>query len=181
MKFLYIFILLFTVTVFSFENNEEKEIAKLTNSQKVSKASSMIATMESTLKEAYTILKRTRKEKDLIKLNCVNESIKKIKGLLKRSKDDSINLQEAISKDDNKSTNYYYTKISLASGNIKQAGIETLSCTGTVTIEMTPVVGVSVEDLVVEKDYVEENNGDLTIEEVKSNVELEPVLASPYF
>lgn len=180
MKIIYILIILLSTTLFSFEDNQEKEILKLSNQEKLSKATSMISKMDSSLSEAYSILKKTRKEKDVIKLNCVNESISKIKGLLKRSKDDSMSLQEAISKDDTKSSNYYFTKISLASNNIKQYSIEVLSCSGTITIEADPVVGISVEDLIVEKDYLEVNENSST-DEINSNVKLEPIQVSPYF
>ena len=185
MKTIYILIFLLATTAFSIESIRTKS---QTGSQMISSSTSMLVQMEATLTEAYSILKKTRKEKDVIKLNCVNESITKIKGLLKRSKDDLISLQESVSKDDMKASNYYFTKISLASDNIKQGGVEVLSCTGTITIEMTPVVGVTVEELVVEKDYVENNNSQTSPspigedDENNSNtVELSPIQASPYF
>ena len=178
MKYIIIFFMFFSFVIFSLEPNES-QISKLSSEQKISKASAMISKMEATLNDAYSILKKTRKEKDVVKLNCVNESIRKIKGLLKRSKDDFINLQESIAKADTKSINYYYTKISLASGNIKQAGVEALSCTGTITIEAHPVIDVTVEELVVNNDY-SDDDAPVSFEKV-SNVELEPILASPYF
>ena len=166
---------------FSFDNDMESKISKMSDKQKVSKATQMISSMESVLNDAYAILKKTRKEKDIVKLNCVNESIRKIKGLLKRSKEDMMSLQEAIAKDDKKSSNYYYTKITLANDNIKQASIEVLSCEGTITIETDgdaekPVLKFKVEGLVVDKDYVED-----TEFEQNNNLSLEPVEASPYF
>jgi len=180
MKIIYILIFLLATAAFSLEN--DAKTPALSSSQMISKSTSMVTQMEATLTEAYSILKKTRNEKDVIKLNCVNESISKIKGLLKRSKDDLISLQEAVSKDDAKSSNYYYTKISLANDNIKQAGMEVLSCSGTITIEMTPVVGMTVEELVVETNYIEDAS------EITSNsnnesskVELTPMQVSPYF
>lgn len=179
MKYIYILLILLSTILFSFENEQEAKIAKLSSTQKISTATAMISKMEGTLKDAYNILKKTRKEKDIIKLNCVNESIKKIKGLLKRSKDDSMSLQEAIAKDDAKSANYYYTKITLANENIKQSRVEALSCEGTITIEAkdTPSLKVSIEELVVEKSYVD----DVDFQIQESKVDLEPIQASPYF
>jgi hypothetical protein len=175
---MYILLILMSTILFSFDNDQEKDIQKLSSEQKVTKANSMISKMEGSLKEAYIILKKTRKEKDVIKLNCVNDSIRKISGLLKRSKDDSINLQESIAKDDPKSINYYYTKISLANENIKQASIEALSCSGTITIESNPVVDISIEELVVENNYLDD---DYEVYKQESNVDLTPLSASPYF
>ncbi len=181
MKYIYILLILLSTLLFSFENEQEAKIAKLSSSQKISTATAMISKMGGSLKEAYNILKKTRKEKDIIKLNCVNESIKKIKGLLKRSKEDLMSLQESIAKDDAKSANYYYTKITLANQNIKQASVEALSCEGTITIEAkdnnVPSLDVSVEDLVVEKSYVD----DIDFQIQESKVDLEPIQASPYF
>jgi len=182
MRYVYILLLLLSTILFSFENDQEAKISKLSSSQKIENANSMVSKMSTSLKEAYNILKKTRKEKDVIKLNCVNESIRKIKGLLKRSKDDLISMQESISKDDGKSSNYYYTKISLANENIKQASIEVLSCQGTITIESeegAPSLEVSIEELIVEENYNIEDL-DLKISD-STNVKLEPIQASPYF
>ena len=179
MKYIYILLILLSTILFSFENDQEAKIAKMSTQQKISSANSMLSKMEGALKEAYGILKKTRKEKDVIKLNCVNESIKKIKGLLKRSKEDSMSLQEAVAKDDIKSANYYYTKITLANENIKQASVEALSCEGTITIDPKdkPSLKFSVEELVVEESYVD----DVDFQIQESKVDLEPIQASPYF
>jgi len=182
MKFVTVLILLFfSVTIFSVDMDDNK-ISKIPDGKKIENAGKMIASMESVLSDAYNILKRTRKEKDIVKLNCVNESIRKIKGLLKRSKEDLMSLQEAVAKDDKKSSNYYYTKILLANDNIKQASVEVLSCEGTITIETEgeedkPKLYVKFEGIVVDEDYVDNTQ----FEQGDLNISLEPVEASPYF
>ncbi len=175
-------ITLFFLIAFSLSavtDNNELDINKLSTKEKVDSANSFITGMEKDLDNAYKLLKKTRKEKDIVKLNCVSDNVTQIKALLKRSKDDSINLTEAISQNEEKSIQHYFAKIYLAHKTIQQANISLLACSGTiVAFGESKDVEITIDELLVDEDYSDEND----IVTLGSNYSSdEPIQISPYF
>jgi len=68
--------------------------------EKLQKSAESIDKMKSSLKSVLTRVEEARNEKDVVKLNCVNEKLTQIKGLLKVAEQSDIALHEAISNKD---------------------------------------------------------------------------------
>lgn len=185
MKFIKIVLILLVTTTLLGASRDVERPKNLNNSQKKERAEGYITSMKSVLKEAYAVLKSTRKEKDIAKLNCVNDNIRQINGLLKRSKEDLINMSDPENEENPKTFNHYFTKIFLAYKNVGNTKTVLMACSGSmITYKGARDLEVQVEDLVIDRDYIaEERTKDIifeTAEEQQENV-LEPVQISPYF
>ena len=93
-----------------------------------------LADMNKVLEKVMAILKETRKEKDIIKLNCVNDKVTAIKGLIKVSELGSIAFKEAIVKNDKGTMENEFTKISISYQKVKQLQAEAEACIGEMAI-----------------------------------------------
>jgi hypothetical protein len=89
-------------------------------------------------------LAEARDKHDFIRLNCINEKLTAVKGLLKVSEQADISMQEAIVRGDAEASLEQYEKISIARGKGDQLLTEAESCvgemsvyTGTTTVEVT--------------------------------------------
>ncbi len=169
MKILLLIMLSFTLLGASKLNLKEK-----TNAQKGEDAVKLISNMGNLYSNTHKLLKKARKDKDIIKLNCVNENFKKIDGLLRSSKDDRINLDESIAKDDLKAVNHYYTKIFLANDSIIEANEAAKTCSGSIIVYADDKpIQLEVEEILTDEDYEKESA-------ILVDVYV-PVPVSPYF
>ncbi|MBN2695647.1 hypothetical protein JXR93_13380 [bacterium] len=171
------FIFFIAITIFGAQN--DIDINSLSATDKTSMSSKYISEMEDILKSGYSILKKTRKEKDILKLNCVNDNITQMKALIARSKGDSISLKEALSSSDEKSASHHFAKIYLAYQTVQQSNISLVSCTGSIiTYAEQKDIEIQVEELLIERDYVEEHKSQFYDISFLDN---SPFSASPYF
>lgn len=69
----------------------------LSDQEKLEKSAEALNRMKSSMKSVLTRVEEARNEKDVVKLNCVNEKLTQIKGLLKVAEQSDIALHEAIS------------------------------------------------------------------------------------
>jgi hypothetical protein len=103
------------------------------SSQMVDKANTHIAGMKDTLADVLKLLEKTREEdKDLLKLNCINEKLASVKGFLKVSEQSMVKLQEALARNDKESANHQFALIDIASAKVANLGVEAQSCAGEV-------------------------------------------------
>jgi len=72
----------------------------LSDAQKLEKSAESIDRMKGVLRAVLGRVEEARNEKDVVKLNCVNEKLTQIKGLLKVAEQSDIALHEAISTKD---------------------------------------------------------------------------------
>jgi hypothetical protein len=72
----------------------------LPDAEKLEKSADSLNRMKSALRSVLTRVEEARNEKDVVKLNCVNEKLTQIKGLLKVAEQSDIALHEAISTKD---------------------------------------------------------------------------------
>jgi hypothetical protein len=68
----------------------------LTDAQKLEKSAESLQRMKSSLRAVLTRVEEARNEKDVVKLNCVNEKLTQVKGLLKVAEQADIQLHEAL-------------------------------------------------------------------------------------
>jgi len=157
----------------------------LNEGEVTSSANKYISQMRAILMNAYATLKKVRKEKNIPKLDCINSSVMTIKGHLRRSEDNGTAIDEAIAKSNLSKSKVLLSKIYSSFNEVKQAEIAMKSCNSDVVeYQGNDNITSTVEELIVENDYIEEKHDPMDIsfkKADKSNVELEPVQASPYF
>lgn len=168
------------VTSIKFKDFSQKEI--------ISKSVEYINTMKGMMSKSYNILKEARKEKNIMKLNCINDNIMVIKGYLRRSEDDKLQIDEYLSQDNNSNAVDLLAKIYEAFNSVKQADISIQSCSGNVlTYTGKKEIDVEVEKFNVENIYLDKEyeattfsfNDDSVFTDRQSTTE--PLQISPYF
>jgi hypothetical protein len=111
----------------------EMEIEKasdLPDPQKVQKSSESLVFMRSVLKEVLGKLEEARQSKDVVKLNCVNDKLTQIKGLLRISEQSDVSLQESVAKHETTTAEHEYTKVSIAKQKVAQLRVDAEECVG---------------------------------------------------
>ncbi len=102
----------------------------LSQKEMVGRASEDINRMKGIREQVLTLLEETREqEKDLLKLNCINEKLAAIKGFLKVSEQSATKLQET---GDKESAVHQFSLITIASQKVQNLGVEAQSCAGEV-------------------------------------------------
>ncbi len=116
----------------------------LTGSQKVEKAEAMVQKMKDHLRRGFELLEQARSEKDIVKLNAINEKLSAMKGLLKISEAAYVALQEAVARRDQETANHEYTKVAIATQQVEALATEaegavgdSLHYTGDTRVEVT--------------------------------------------
>lgn len=122
---------------------QEKEMSDQARLRAVGKS---LDSMRGTLNAAVSRLDSARKGKDIIKLNCVNEKLTAINGLVKISEEAEVALKEAIAKRDAEGKQHEFTKVLLADKRVAQLRLEVEGCVG----EMSKFTGNT--DIVVVTD-----------------------------
>ncbi len=170
------------------KSNKENKFKSFNEGEVTSSANKYISQMRAILSNAYTVLKKARKEKNIPKLDCVNSNVMTIKGYVRRAEDNGVAVDEAIAKSDINKARQLLAKIYSSFNEVKQAEISMKSCNSDIVeYKGNDNISSTVEELIVENDYVEEKYDPMDISFKKTDssnttsVELEPVQASPYF
>src|SRR5262249_51509384 len=98
--------------------------------EKLRRSSSSVQRMRSDLSDVLGRLEEARATKDVVKLNCVNEKLTQVKGLLRISEQSDVALQEAVARKDATAAEHEYTKVSIARGKADQLRNEAEQCIG---------------------------------------------------
>ncbi len=106
------------------------EASTIPDPEKIKKSAESVAKMRSALKDVLGKLEEARNSKDVVKLNCVNEKLTQIKGLLRISEQSDIALQEAVAKRESSTSEHEYTKVSIAVVKVNQLRAEAEQCIG---------------------------------------------------
>src|SRR5205085_818566 len=91
---------------------EEKENPP--NPEKIRRSAEALAKMRQALKDVLAKLEEARNSRDVVKLNCVNEKLTQVKGLLRISELADVAMQESIAKKEDSGALHEYTKTSIA-------------------------------------------------------------------
>jgi hypothetical protein len=119
----------------------------------ISRSEDVIEQMQGTLDQALNLLEKTREEeKDLLKLNCINEKLSAIKGFLKVSEQSLTKLKTSKSKGDVESMRHQYSLISIAGSKVENLGVEAQSCAGDVlryagNTKVTPEIDPNIAEI----------------------------------
>jgi len=115
-----------------------------TGPEMLDKADKDVAAMRQALKQVLQRLEESREEKDVVKLNCVNEKLTQIKGLLKVAEQADISLQEAVARRDD-SAQADLAKVGMAKGKVDQLRTEAEACVGQLAYVVDERTQVEVE------------------------------------
>lgn len=101
----------------------------LGDAEKLEKSAESLTRMKTALKGVLTRVEEARNEKDVVKLNCVNEKLTQIKGLLKVAEQSDIALHEAIANKD-PSADSEFNKIGIARTKVDGLRNDAEQCIG---------------------------------------------------
>ncbi len=109
----------------------DEDVKSLSSKEKLSRAAKKIKRMRTTLNNISELLQTVRdKERDILKINCINEKHAAIKGFLKVSEQSYIELKSAVDKGDGGSADHHYTLIAVAGQKVRSLAEEARLCTG---------------------------------------------------
>jgi hypothetical protein len=107
---------------------------QLSTSEKQGRAERMLGEMRDALRRVTEILGEARASKDIVQLNCVNEKLTQVKGLLRISEDASVKMYDAIASGAQDVINHEFTKISVAHQKTVILRAEAEQCVGELSV-----------------------------------------------
>jgi hypothetical protein len=112
----------------AFAQNQPKG-SGVPDAEKLEKSAESLNRMKNALKGVLTRVEEARNEKDVVKLNCVNEKLTQIKGLLKVAEQSDIALHEAIANKD-PAAESEFSKIGIARTKVDGLRSDAEQCIG---------------------------------------------------
>ena len=104
--------------------------AELPAAEMSKNADGMLVKMRDVLKRIVQLQGIARKQKDVIKLNCVNDKLLQVKQLVNIGESNKTNLDEAIARDDESGRYDFYSNITIANDQVSTLGAEAEQCIG---------------------------------------------------
>jgi hypothetical protein len=122
-----------------------EKASEVPDKEKISRSSAAVTRMRSVLSEVLGRLEEARATKDVVKLNCVNEKLTQVKGLLRISEQSDVALQEAVARKDATAAEHEYSKVTIAKGKVEQLRNESEQCIGQLAFRTDENLTVEVE------------------------------------
>jgi len=119
--------------------------SEVPDAEKITRSGAAVTRMRAVLSEVLGRLEEARATKDVVKLNCVNEKLTQVKGLLRISEQSDVALQEAVAKKDTTAAEHEYSKVSIAKGKVEQLRGEAEQCIGQLAFRTDENLTVEVE------------------------------------
>src|ERR1700687_1823050 len=116
--------------------------ANIPDAEKVKHSSEALGRMRQALKDVLKMLEEARNTKDILKLNCVNEKLTQIKGLLRISEQADVSMQESLAKSDSKVALQELTKVGIAGEKVDGLAAQARQCLGQLAYRRDENVGV---------------------------------------
>lgn len=116
------------------EGMPDKAVArKLPPAERLTKAEKMVGGMKKSLASVDALLEKTRnKDRDIRKINCINEKLVSIKGYVKVSEKSYIDLKDANGRQDAEASVHHYTLVAIASSKVERLSGDARLCVGDV-------------------------------------------------
>lgn len=121
------------------------DASRVPDAEKLRTSADAVAKMRASLKDVLGKLEEARNTKDVVKLNCVNEKLTQIKGLLRISETSDVALQEAVARHEASAAEHEYTKVSIANGKVTQLRAEAEECIGQLAFRTDENLSVEVD------------------------------------
>ena len=175
-------------TTSSSEQKTASKVTEVPSGEQKSRAKRAIERMQKILSEILGHREEALSEHDVVKLNCVNEKLTGVKGLLRISESSFISLQESLASRDYSVAKHEYEKIMLAMRKCEKLLADSESCIG----ELADFSGDTEVELVIDEEmkkyewqgsYSDDTTiGDPTSSDLTDEEEYEdrPPAASPY-
>jgi hypothetical protein len=122
-----------------------EKAAEMPDPQKLQRSADSLIRMREVLKDVLTKLEEARNTKDVVKLNCVNEKLTQIKGLLRISEQADVSLQESVAKKESATAEHEFTKVGIARQKVDQLRAEAEECIGQLAFRTDENLTVEVE------------------------------------
>jgi hypothetical protein len=122
----------------------DEKASAVPDGQKISRSAAAVTQMRGTLKVVLGKLEEARNTKDVVKLNCVNEKLTQVKGLLRISEQSDVALQEAVAKKEETAADHEYTKVTIAQSKVEQLRGEAEQCIGALAFRTDENLSVEV-------------------------------------
>lgn len=110
----------------------------LTPSEMQGESEAHVKKMQDTLRRVVELQQLARKQKDVIKLNCVNDKLLQVKQLLNIAEAGRTNLIESIAQSDNAGSSHQFSQITIAKEKTSGLGDEAEGCIGEELIFLGP-------------------------------------------
>ena len=104
-------------------------VGSLTDAQKLERSAEQLERMKSSLRTVLSRVEEARSEKDVVKLNCVNEKLTQVKGLIKVAEQADIALHESLAAKD-PAADAEFTKIGIAKSKVDALKGDADQCIG---------------------------------------------------
>lgn len=137
---------------------EFTKLSSLSGPEQLSQAGVFIEKIKEALTRVSTLAEEARKEKDVIRLNCVNEKLLGIRGMLSISESSMAALKDAVSRDDKEERTHEFSKVQIAHTKVAELKAEAETCAGEVTVYF----GDTVLDTVIDPSVPEDDPTDFT-------------------
>ncbi|MCK5799836.1 MAG: hypothetical protein KAI47_21750 [Deltaproteobacteria bacterium] len=151
-----------------------RKASQLTATEQLSQGNLYTSKMRTVLQRVTKLSKRARTDKDLIKLNCVNDKLVRIKGNLRLSEQIQGNLKTAAARHDAGARSHEFAKLTITYQKVTVLGQEAEACIG----EEISFVGKAKVTVQIDPDVARQ--GDPTIETLPPLPTIRPPLASPF-
>ena len=123
--------LVWTPTAFAAERGEGAVVgAGLTAKQKVDQAESTESELEAGVERILSQIEDAQKGKDLLRLNCLNEKLGHLRGLLKVVQDAKLGLREAVARENADLEEHHYRKVAISDEQGQVILAEAEACAG---------------------------------------------------
>lgn len=132
--------------------------SQLTSPEQTAQIANYLARMKTVLKQVEALAKRARADKDIIKLNCVNDKLVQIKGSLRVAEQVDAAHRLAVSRNDVGSRDHEFAKITIAYQKVVVLSQEAEACIG----EEIAYVGATQVEVQIDPDI--DDRTDPTIE-----------------
>lgn len=116
------------------EEDAPIEIEQVPDTEKADQADAYINNMKEVLRTILKYLEEARDERDVVKLNCVNEKLTAVKGLLRISETSDVTLREALARRDPEAAAHEFEKIAIAARKVEQLRGESEACVGELAV-----------------------------------------------
>lgn len=113
-------------------SDDELSGATLSPKQKVDFASRVAKELRTSLNKVLNLVQRASGQKDVIKLNCLNDKLVSIRALLKVAEQSSVNLAEAVARENLDLQEHNYRKVYIAQQQGVTVAAEADACVGQV-------------------------------------------------
>jgi hypothetical protein len=147
--------------------------SQLTPQEQLTQSDAYLAKMHSTVQETNKLAEQARKEKDIIKLNCVNDKVTQIKGNVTLGEQTREALQVASSRSDEGARNHEFAKLTITYQKVVVLGQEAEACIG----EEISYVGATRVDIDLDRDIPQD---DPTVTPPSPLPVVRPPIASPF-